>query len=242
MKEALTRAGPAAFSGLVAGLLAGSGPAQAIEVTTNVGYLSEYVFRGVHQADSSANGGLDVKAGGFRLGTWAADAAQGMEVDLYGGYDGSVGGLRYGVGATGYFYTDDFDDTYREINLSLGYGIFSVAGAIGEYDNFKGRTDGTPGAMPNRQLDYTFIAPRLDYRGFYGLIGIFGNDLAGEYYEVGYGATLAAIGVDWTVSWIHGTDDLPASPAADSNPDDNNSLVLGVKKSFTLGSPGNRHP
>lgn len=206
----------------------------ASEITANAGYLSEYIFRGIPQDDSSANGGLDVTAAGFRAGTWLADVGQGLEVDLYGGYDGTVGDFRYGIGATGYFYTDDFDDTYKEINLSAGYGIFSVSGAIGRYDNFAGTTDGTPGATPNRKLDYTFVAPRVDYRGFYGLVGVFGHDLDGEYYEAGYGSTLEAIGVDWTVSFVHGTDDLLGDTDGDGKSDDDNSLVLGVKKTFAL--------
>lgn len=117
---------------------------------------------------------------------------QGLEVDLYGGYDGTVGDFRYGIGATGYFYTDNFDDTYKEINLSAGYDIFSVSGAIGRYDNFAGTTDGTPGS------------------------------------------TLEAIGVDWTVSIVHGTDDLLGDTDGDGRPDDDHSLVLGVKKTFAL--------
>ena len=141
-KQVLTRSG-------VALLCAVAGGAQAAEVTANVGYMSEYIFRGISQSDSSAMGGLDFKASGFYLGTWGADVEQGLEVDLYGGYNGSIGDLNYGIGGTYYTYTDDFDDDYQEINLSLGYKIFSISAAIGQYDNFDGPTsDG--GGMPTR--------------------------------------------------------------------------------------------
>ncbi|MEZ5564072.1 MAG: TorF family putative porin [Gammaproteobacteria bacterium] len=203
-------------------------------VTTSVGYMSEYIFRGVPQDDSSVNAALDFKSGGFYLGTWGADVGQGVEVDLYAGYNGSIGNLSYGLGTTGYFYTDDFDDTYREVNLSLGYGIFSVSGALGRYDNFAGTTDGSPGATPNRKLDYSFVAPRIDYKGFYGLVGIFGNDFDGEYYEAGYGATLEALGVDWKISYIHSTDTLLGDTDGDGRPDDDNTLTFSVSKSFAL--------
>lgn len=242
-KDGLTGSKPGTFPIGIVGLLAIStgviglwtSPAGAVDVTANVGYLSEYIFRGVPQDDSSVNGGLDVATGGFKAGTWVADVGKGLEVDLYGSYSGSVGKFSYNAGATGYFYTDDFDDTYKEINLGAGYDIFSVSGAIGEYDNFAGTTDGTPGATPNRKLRYTFIAPRVDYHGFYGLVGIFGNDFDGEYYELGYTDTLKAIGVDWTVSYIHSTGSLLGDTDGDGRPDDDNSLVLGVKKTFTLG-------
>ncbi len=207
-------------------LCAAALPANAAEVSANVGYNSEYIFRGIPQSDSSVFAGLDASTGGFYVGTWAADVEQGLEVDLYGGYGGSIGEFSYGIGATAYLYTDDFDDTYKEINLSLGYGIFSISAAIGEYDNFKGTpSDGGEGF--NEKQDYTFFAPRIDYNGFYGLVGIFGDDFDGEYYEVGYGSTLEAIGVDWTVSYIHSTEDLLGD-------DDDNSLIVSVKKSFTL--------
>ncbi len=195
--------------------------AQAVEVTANIGYMSEYIFRGISQSDSSAMGGADVKANGFYAGTWVADVEQGLEVDLYGGYNGSVGDFTYGVGGTGYFYTDDFDDDYREVNLSLGYKIFSVSAAIGEYDNFEEET-----------LDYTYIAPRVDYAGFYGLVGLFSQDFDTTYYEAGYGSELEPIGVSYKISLIY-TDDLLIKDTAESDSGET-SLMLSVSKSFGL--------
>jgi uncharacterized protein (TIGR02001 family) len=199
-------------------------PVQALEITANAGFMSEYIFRGIAQSDSSVMGGLDLKHAGFYLGTWAADleqdgtdAGDGLEVDLYGGYNGSVGDLNYGIGATGYFYTDDFDDDYREINLSLGYSLFSVAAAFGEYDNFDGPTE-----------DYSFVAPRVDYKGFYGLAGFFGRDFEGEYYEAGYGSQFEPIGLDYRLSVIYSTDELIGEDSGDT------SLVLSISKTFEL--------
>lgn len=201
-----------------------TGPVQALEITANGGFMSEYIFRGIAQSDSSAMGGVDLKHAGFYLGTWAADVEQdgtdagdGLEVDLYGGYNGSFGDLSYGIGATGYFYTDDFDDDYREINLSLGYGIFSVSAAFGEYDNFDGPTE-----------DYTFVAPRVDWKGFYGLVGLFSRDFDGEYYEAGYGSRFEPIGLDYRLSLIHSTDELTGADSGDT------SLVLSISKTFDL--------
>lgn len=195
--------------------------AQALDVTANVGYMSEYIFRGISQSDSSAMAGVDVTEGGFYAGTWAADVDEGLEVDLYAGYKGMLGDLSYGIGATGYLYTDDFDDDYTEVNLSLGYGIFSVSAAIGEYDNFDEST-----------LDYTYIAPRVDYEGFYGLVGMFSQDFDTTYYEAGYGNQFESIGVDYKISLIY-TDDTVIFDTEESDSGET-SLMLSVSKTFGL--------
>jgi uncharacterized protein (TIGR02001 family) len=208
----------------LAALCAAVPAAQAVEVSGNAGYLSEYIFRGIPQDDSSAMGGLDVTHEGFYAGTWAADVGLGLEVDVYGGYGGEIGDIRYSIGATGYLYTDDFDDDYREANVSLGWKFLSVAAAFGKYDNFAGPTE-----------DYTYVAPRIDYAGFYALAGIFSRDFDGEYYEAGYGNTFEPIGVDYTVSAIYSTDKLLSAASGETN------LVLSVKKSFDIyGDKGPR--
>jgi len=103
-------------SGLFAALIVSSGIAQA-DLSVNLGFVSEYHYRGIFQADSSASGGLDYEANGFYVGTWVADVDVGLEYDLYAGYAGEIGDVGYSIGYTGYFYTDDrFDDTYQEIN------------------------------------------------------------------------------------------------------------------------------
>jgi uncharacterized protein (TIGR02001 family) len=216
-RDACTAAGRIQAMAAIALFGALAAPAQALEITANGGFMSEYIFRGISQSDSSANGGVDLTHGGFYLGTWGADVEQGLEVDLYGGYNGSFGDLSYGIGATGYFYTDDFDDDYREINLSLGYGIFSVSAAFGEYKNFDEPTQ-----------DYSFVAPRVDYKGFYGMAGFFGDDFDGEYYEVGYGSQFEPIGLDFQFSIIYSTDELIGEDSGDT------SLVLSVSKTFEL--------
>lgn len=74
-KHTLTKSG-------VALLCAVAGGAQAAEVTANIGYMSEYIFRGISQSDSAAMGGIDLKANGFYLGNWNADVGEGLEVDI----------------------------------------------------------------------------------------------------------------------------------------------------------------
>ena len=181
--------------------------------SANVGFASDYYFRGIFQAPSSAQGGFDFEGGGFYAGTWAADVEDGLEVDGYFGYGGEIGDVRFGVGYTGYFYTGDFDDTYQEINLSTGLGLLSIDVAIGEYDNF----DGSP-------QDYTWYALTLEKNGLYGKFAGFGRDFQGEYLELGYGFSLAEIDLGFAA--IFANDDLVG--------DRDESLVLTIGKTFEL--------
>lgn len=163
-----------------------SAPAMAVDLSANIGYNSQYIFRGIPQSTSSAMGGLDLEAGGFYLGTWGADVGDGLEIDYYGGYGFEVGEFNFGVGGTIYTYTDDFDDTYMEINLSAGWNFLTFDAAIGEYDNFGGPT-----------LNYQFYSVTAEYEGFYGRVGMFADDFDGNYYEAGYGGTLTVQETDW---------------------------------------------
>ena len=100
-----------AIAGLAVSMAAISAPAFAVDLSANIGYNSQYIYRGIPQKNSSAFGGLDLNAGGFYLGTWGADVGDGVEIDYYGGYGFDVGDFNFGVGGTIYTYTGDFDDT-----------------------------------------------------------------------------------------------------------------------------------
>jgi uncharacterized protein (TIGR02001 family) len=198
---------------MVVTLLALSGTASA-DWSANLGYASEYHYRGIFQKNSSASGGVDFEAGGFYAGTWAADVGDGLEVDLYGGYGFDIGeSVSLSIGATGYYYTGDFDDTYQEINLGAGFGFLSIDVAIGQYDNFTGPT-----------LDYTYYAVTAEHNGFYGTFAGFSQDFEGEYFEFGYGTTVSDI--DLGLSLIFANDDLVG--------EDEESIVFTIGKSFDL--------
>jgi len=199
---------------LVATLLLASGLAQA-DWSANIGYASEYYYRGIFQKNSSASGGLDFESGGFYAGTWAADVGDGLEVDGYFGYGFDLGELGLSVGYTGYFYTGDFDDTYQEINLGAGFGIFSLDVAVGEYENFDGPTQ-----------DYTYYSLTAEHNGFYGKYAGFDQDFEGSYFEFGYGTTIAEI--DLGVVLIFNDEDLNGTDGTDE------ALLFTIGKSFDL--------
>jgi len=187
------------------------------DVSANVGFESEYIFRGIAQEKSSASAGLDYSSNGFYVGTWAAQVTDGLEVDGFFGYSGSGENedFSYSLGFTGYYYTDDFDDTYEEVNLGFAYKSFSFNSAFGEYDNFDGDTQ-----------DYTFISASYGFdSGFYITFGDFSEDFDGRYFELAYGFTLGK--VDATVKYI-------SSDSALTGPSGDNFLVFNIGKSFSF--------
>ena len=205
--------------GLAVSMLGVWVPALAVDLSANIGFNSEYLYRGIPQEKSSLFGGLDFEAGGFYLGTWGADVGDGLEIDYYGGYGFEVGDFNFGVGGTIYTYTGDFDDTYKEVNLSVGWNFFTFDAAIGSYDNFDGPT-----------LDYQFYSLTAQYKGFYGKVGLFEDDFDGTYFEAGYGGTLTVQEtdlLDYAFTVIH-SDSTLLGGSSDTN------FVLSLSKGFDL--------
>jgi uncharacterized protein (TIGR02001 family) len=193
---------------LVVLLAAASGQALA-DVSANIGWASDYYYRGIFQARSSASAGLDFSKGGFYAGTWATDVNDGLEVDAYFGYSHEIGSLSLGLGFTGYYYTQDFDDTYEELNFSAGFGIASIDVALGEYGNF---------AEPAQK--YSWSALTVEKYGFHGRYAVFGREFSGDYFELGYERSLAELDVGLTLI------------LADEELGDESELIFTIGKSF----------
>jgi len=114
------------FKGLTAALVlsVAATTAQAVEVSGEVGYVSDYVFRGISQndEDGALQGGVNFDFdSGWYAGIWASDVDMGEEVDFFGGYVSEANvygaGLKYLIGVTQYTYTDDdFAEDYTEFN------------------------------------------------------------------------------------------------------------------------------
>ena len=190
------------------------------EVSYNIGFASEYYFRGILQKDSSASAGADYENGGFYVGTWAADVGDGLEVDGYFGYGiETESGFSASLGFTGYYYTGEFDDTYEEINLNLGYGMFSLEYSVGEYEGF------------GDEEDYDYLALTIEgENGFYGKYGTFGDDFDGDYVEIGWGTTISDI--DIGVYAVFNSDELSDELDDDGDPSEGEAVIFTIGKSF----------
>ena len=199
--------------------LAAAPAVSSAQLSANIGMVSDYLYRGIFQSSSSAFAGLDYEHdSGFYIGTWGADVGSGIETDLYFGYGGSAGDFGWGVGFTGYYYTDDWDDTYEEFNLGVSYGGLSLDVAVGEYGNF-----GAP-------QDYSFVSVGYEFPGgAYITFGSFGQDSDGSYGEIGYGFDF--MGLDLSMALV-ASSDLQVS----EDPEDGDfALIFGVTKGISFG-------
>ncbi|MDP3802956.1 TorF family putative porin [Brevundimonas sp.] len=133
-----------ACAALTAALLtAGAANAQsAPEVAWNIGFVSDYVFRGYSQTDEdpALQGGVDLTAGSFYAGAWASNVDFGddteAEVDLYGGFRTEAAGFALDFGAVGYFYVeapDGADYDYVEFKAAASRAIGPVTAGAAVY-------------------------------------------------------------------------------------------------------------
>ena len=164
-------------------LLLGSFPIYASPVSYNIGYMSDYWYRGVFQSESAVSFGADVDVGNLYVGTWMADVDQGIEMDVYGGYGFTILGMDSYIGATGYYYSDNFDSDYEEINTGLSYGGISYDYSVGKYKT-------------TTEQDYSWsevTANLTDNLSF--SYGEWGKDLKGSVTKVNYNRTISDIDV-----------------------------------------------
>ena len=190
------------------------------EVSYNIGFASEYYYRGIMQNDASASVGADYEDSGFYIGTWAADVGDGAEIDGYFGYGiETEQGFSASIGFTGYYYTGEFDDTYEELNLNLGYGMFSLEYSVGEWDGF------------GADADYDFLAGTVEFEnGVYGKYGTFGDDFDGDYIELGWGTTVSEI--DFGIAVILSSDELSDQVDSNNLPTESEAIIFTIGKSF----------
>ena len=189
------------------------------DVSYNIGWASEYHYRGIFQKNSSASAGIDFEESGFYAGAWTADVGDGLEIDGFFGYGIESGDFSGSIGFTGYYYTGEFDDTYEEINLNLGYSWIGLEYSVGEWDGF------------GNDADYDFLAVTIDPgNGWYGTYGTFGDDFDGDYIEVGYGTSIAEI--DFGVAFIYSSDELSDQLDSDGDATESEAVVFTIGKTF----------
>lgn len=115
------------------------------EFSANVGFVSEYSFRGIAQSNEqpAIQGGFDwAHDSGVYAGVWASNVEFGdatIETDLYAGFSNEIydTGISYDVGAIYYVYPgsdDRFNYNFYEVALALGYDFeFAAVSASVNY-------------------------------------------------------------------------------------------------------------
>lgn len=108
------------------------------QLSTNVSLVSNYKFRGQDQDLSKTTavkpalqGGFDYAfSNGLYVGNWNSNmnfnGAGSLEMDVYGGYKGELGGVGYDVGVLKYAYPSQAAANTTEAYLGLSYGAFSA--------------------------------------------------------------------------------------------------------------------
>lgn len=150
--------------------------ASAFEVSANVAVVSDYRFRGLSLSDRdpAVQGGIDVShESGLFVGTWASTIADyggsNVELDIYGGYAGSAGGLDYTITALAYVYPGGDGVDYYEfsgaVDKSLGTATVGVMVAyVPDQTNFPGDNlyiQGSAGyAIPDSPISFNLRAGR----------------------------------------------------------------------------------
>ena len=197
----------------------------ASSVSYNIGYMSEYWYRGVYQSDAAVSFGADYEAGSFYAGTWWADVDDGLEMDVYAGFNFEMMGMPMYLGATGYYYSDNFDGNYEELNAGVDMGFMSLDVAFaGQYDNVD--ANGLDTGVTSDYEHYTitlplsFVGLPLDYS-----YQTFQDELSGFTHELSYGTTVGGADVGLVVGR-----NSENSTAATAGEDNNTSYAT-----FTLG-------
>ena len=135
------------------------------DVSANVSFASDYIWRGMTQSDGPAiQGGFDYAAeNGFYAGIWGSNVnfndGAGSELDYYFGYGFDAGSIGVDIGYLAYDYPKnetglDFEEIY--VGLSMGdlgllfamgqdgapdytevsYGIGALSLSYGQYDDY----------------------------------------------------------------------------------------------------------
>jgi hypothetical protein len=231
-----------------------SGTALA-DASANFGITSDYVFRGLYQSDASAFAGLDIEAdSGFYLGTWGIDVGQGLEYDVYLGYAGGGEELQWYAGFTGYYYTDEFDDTYEEFNVGFSFGFLSIDYALGDFtgpvfDVFGNQVNLSPqGSLQEQTYEYVgatftpetgpyYFIGRTDFHNVTGT-GAGGRD--GYWVEIGKSFEIME-DLEFDVRAIYsgdvpqGTSTSPASVAPSASMGSEYAVIVTLTKTLSIG-------
>jgi uncharacterized protein (TIGR02001 family) len=194
-------AGPALADGMPSrGKIATAPTSRACEVSANVGYTTDYVFRGVSQNNENASvqGGVDLTCGNWYVGTWGSSIGFGgnTEIDIYGGYKMSWNRFALDFGFIYYAYPgaesgDNLD--FVELKAAASTEVWK-GGNVGATVFHSPEYTGNTGAVTTLEGTFTQALPKVSIftPTFGATIGrsffhdkFFGEDLSYTYWNVG---------------------------------------------------------
>lgn len=188
-------------------LMLASGSAYAAEMSGNVAFANDYVYRGISQTNEEATiqGGFDVAAeSGLYAGVWASNIAfdGSIEIDVYVGFAGEFSeGLGFDIGVLRYAYPNDAgpnDSSFNEIYGSLSYMDLTLGVA------YSGDFFFESGTATYIYIDYSVPLPNefgLDFH--YANQSISDNETFGtpDYAEYSIGLSRTVVNLDLSLTW-----------------------------------------
>jgi len=221
----------------IAGLLAASGAASALELTGNVALTTDYIWRGVSQTDGAPaiQGGFDADLGnGIYAGVWGSNvdaggtSDQSLELDVYGGWAAEFNGVGVDVGFIHYAYPTSGDETdFTEVYVGASYGPASLT-------QYFGVDLGSDDIGDDRKGNYTDLGLDLgEYNdvAFSAHVGYYDYQNANDYWDWKLAASTNMFGVDWEAAYTDLDTNSNRSGSALSGADDA-AFVLTVSKSL----------
>jgi len=204
--------------------------AQESTLSYNAGVVSDYRYRGISQSrlEPAVQGGIDyADKSGFYVGAWGstikwikdAGATKGnVEVDLYGGYKGTAGGIGYDVGFLRYEYVNNTlgnVTNFANANTNEVYGAVTYGPATLKYSH---AISNIFGFVNSKNSYYVDLSANFDLGGGYTLtphVGYQSIKNNGDYSYTDYAltvakdlgnglsATAAVIGTDTSKDWYY---------------------------------------
>ena len=173
--------------------------AQESSLSYNVGVVSDYRYRGISQSrlEPALQGGIDyADKSGFYVGAWGstikwikdAGGDANVEVDLYGGYKGSMGDIAYDVGILRYEYPRNH--LAVSANTNEVYGALTYGPTTLKYSHAVSNLFGFANSKNSYYLD---LSANFDLGGGYSLtphVGYQSVKNNGDYSYTDYAVTL----------------------------------------------------
>ncbi len=184
----------------------------------NIGVVSDYLFRGVSQTHGAPaiQGGVDYAfSNGFYIGAWGSNitwvedflGSGNLEVDVYGGYKGSLGGdVGYDIGYITYNYpgkgsaspTNLANPNTQEIYAALSYKWLTAKYSYATSPYFIGWYGGTALDQKTGGSDYLELNANYDMGNGWTLVGHVGSQKVKNSVEIPAGLKSATY-QDWKV-------------------------------------------
>ena len=209
----------AALTAGVSAQAADAAQASALSVTADISYVSQYVFRGLLQADDSIQPSIEATYGDFYAGVWYSDAVNTVnvnsdriittsETNLYIGYGYKVSeSIKLDVGVTRYLYEGVSADDVTEFYVGASVDTF-LTPTVYAYHCEEAFNAGvaTYTASIGHSIALDLIGSSLDLSALVGFVNVYDNE---EYlygvlsaaipYKLSENATLT-VGVDYVVN------------------------------------------